>query len=82
MTNLIERFSYVWEIDHDKTPEVSTVYGGPFDAGAALETTMAFVMSFPPAYRANRKIDYGNGITLTYEHTGLEEVPEETGGDN
>jgi hypothetical protein len=82
MTNLIEKFIYTWEIDHDKTPLVSSKYGGPFEAGVALYTLMDLVTPFPAAFSGTRRIDYGNGITLTYEHTGLEEVPEETGGDN
>jgi hypothetical protein len=81
MTNLIERFTYVWEIDHDKTPEVSNVYGGAYDAHEAAAAIMALSL-LELDIRGSGLTDFGGGITLRWQHTGLEEVPEETGGDN
>lgn len=75
MTNLIERFTVTWELNHDRTPETSTVYGGPHES-------KPWTMLHDLFGDKKGSLDLGNGMTVRWESTGLEEAPEESGGDN
>jgi hypothetical protein len=80
MTNLIETYVVKVEINHCQGN--STVLGGFYDLRA---DSVKWLMADLPALLEARATDWkaeSGGIKITFTNTGLEEVPEETGGDN
>jgi hypothetical protein len=81
MTNLIETYEVKVEVNHDKLHETSTVYGGWSDPKQVVLGMWPRLACFF-GERGKGHFDFGNGVSLHWRHIGLEEVPEETGGDN
>lgn len=81
MTVLIERFSISITINHDAEGADSTVYSGGTDLREKARSYLPLIVD--AADFAPGKASIRNGaIEFEWSATGLEEVPELSGGDN
>jgi hypothetical protein len=80
MTNLIETYEVKVEINHCLGN--STVLGGKYDLRKASVDWLNTELRYLLGKRVTARTLSSGGITIKFTNTGLEEVPEETGGDN
>jgi len=80
MTQLNEVFTVRMSLEHDKLDGISKVYGGTMDLEEAARELLPALTQFI-GMNGKGKLEF-NGILVEWEYTGLQEVPEEGGGDN
>jgi hypothetical protein len=76
MTQVIEQCTIKVTISHDDV-DTSTLYGGPVDLWERAARMIANLHGMPPKGRMRM-----SGVELTWDKTGVFEVPELGGGDN
>lgn len=80
MTKMNEEFTLRISLDHDGCQGISNVYGGDVDLEAQAREIFPSLASFIGMVGKGR-LEI-NGMCFEWEYTGLQEVPEEGGGDN
>lgn len=82
MTQMVERFTITVDIEHDSSQEISALYLGPRDLKDYARKVLPKVIEMAFEAGPSRWQLKRDGLSITWEHTGLFEAPEVGGGDN